>query len=87
MKVRHVVSLSVTALLVSAGSAFAGNDAAVMAPKFGRDGVPTVTVEQTAGTATTNAQAFGREVPRTRMSIRARALAESGVTASRFGRS
>lgn len=87
MKVRHLVSLSVTALLVSAGSALAADDAAVIASDFGRDGVPRVTVLQTAGTVTTNAQSFGREAPGTRTSIRARAIAESAVTASRFGRS
>lgn len=90
MKTSHLVLAALASAVLSAGSAVASDVKIVQPPEFGRDGAPRVTVASRVSPDAVHVQAFGRDVPATRVGKSAPQPFASDTPArisERFGRS
>lgn len=91
MNTRHLVAgLAAVAALGFGSVASAAGVTHVQAAEFGRDGTPRVTVVKSDSTKAVHAQAFGRDVPDTRLlarSTKATRYGDASPVLERFGRS
>lgn len=87
MNIRPLVTgFALFASLGFVSAASAAGVTKVSPAEFGRDGVPSVTVEKSANGPEVQVQAFGRDVPATRRDAARTRTAVDGNVPTRFGR-